>query len=265
MVLGAHLRITILMLLMTAWALPSAAQTDSSRYDPGFHHAASKPKDSFLDFTLNRINSADTDYGRCLSEARAAALDKTIRSAYFWSNVVSLSLLIWLFTILVLERHRRVRFETGAAAMLAQWEHSAARSAAQLAEAFEKNQQMKHGLAQPASASPASAGSPPVSRKAAVKPAEKTVAASPSHAPDAATSAQAKGTNGGFKNATVTTQPDDQIGLFRPDANLLMRVNAVEQQLARSDDEKKELRRQLNDTLRRLEAEQDRNRRLKSE
>jgi len=55
----------------------------------------------------------------------------------------------------------------------------------------------------------------------------------------------------------------NQIGLFKPDVDLIMKVNALEQQLRRSQDEAKLLRRQLNDSDRRLQDEQQRNRSLK--
>jgi hypothetical protein len=55
----------------------------------------------------------------------------------------------------------------------------------------------------------------------------------------------------------------NQIGLFKPDVDLIMKVNSLEQQLGRSQDEAKLLRRQLNESDRRLQEEQQRNRSLK--
>jgi hypothetical protein len=66
--------------------------------------------------------------------------------------------------------------------------------------------------------------------------------------------------------ATATrpaNQPTNQIGLFKPDVDLIMKVNSLEQQLGRSQDEAKLLRRQLNESDRRLQEEQQRNRSLK--
>jgi hypothetical protein len=60
-----------------------------------------------------------------------------------------------------------------------------------------------------------------------------------------------------------TNQPTNQIGLFKPDVELIMKVNSLEQQLGRSQDEAKLLRRQLNESDRRLQEEQQRNRSLK--
>ena len=66
--------------------------------------------------------------------------------------------------------------------------------------------------------------------------------------------------------ATATrpeNQPANQIGLFKPDVDLIMKVNSLEQQLGRSQDEAKLLRRQLKESDRRLQEEQQRNRSLK--
>ena len=54
-----------------------------------------------------------------------------------------------------------------------------------------------------------------------------------------------------------------QIGLFKSDVDLVMKVNSLEQQLARSKDVESELRRQLNGIGRKLQSEQEKNRALK--
>ena len=46
----------------------------------------------------------------------------------------------------------------------------------------------------------------------------------------------------------AANQPANQIGLFKPDVDLIMKVNSLEQQLGRSQDEAKLLRRQLNES-----------------
>ena len=55
----------------------------------------------------------------------------------------------------------------------------------------------------------------------------------------------------------------NQIGLFKPEVDLVMKVNSLEQQLGRSQDEAKLLRRQLNESDRRFQEEHQRNRSLK--
>ena len=66
-------------------------------------------------------------------------------------------------------------------------------------------------------------------------------------------------------SAVATTQPAGQIGLFKPDVELVMKVNSLEQQLVRSRDEAKLLRRQVNKTGERVQAEEQKNRVLKGE
>jgi hypothetical protein len=72
-----------------------------------------------------------------------------------------------------------------------------------------------------------------------------------------------KPTPGRSARAVTAAPPANQIGLFKPDVDLIMKVNSLEQQLGRSQDEAKLLRRQLNESDRRLQEEQQRNRSLK--
>jgi hypothetical protein len=66
-------------------------------------------------------------------------------------------------------------------------------------------------------------------------------------------------------STAATTQPADQIGLFKPEVELVMKVNSLEQQLGRSRDEAKLLRRQVNEAGQRAQAETQKNRALKGE
>ncbi len=72
-----------------------------------------------------------------------------------------------------------------------------------------------------------------------------------------------KPVNGRAAGRATATQAGDQIRLFTPDADLIIKVNSLEQQLAHSQDDNKQLRRRIADGDRRLEAEQQRNRQLK--
>ena len=65
--------------------------------------------------------------------------------------------------------------------------------------------------------------------------------------------------------ATAAPNPGGQIALFKPEVELVTKVNVLEQQLGRSHELEKHLRRQLNETGRKLQAEQERNRSLKGE
>jgi hypothetical protein len=76
-------------------------------------------------------------------------------------------------------------------------------------------------------------------------------------------SSDTKSVPGRSARAATAAPPANQIGLFKPDVDLIMKVNSLEQQLGRSQDEAKLLRRQLNESDRRLQEEQQRNRSLK--
>jgi len=76
-------------------------------------------------------------------------------------------------------------------------------------------------------------------------------------------SSDTKSVSGRSARAATAPPPANQIGLFKPDVDLIMKVNSLEQQLGRSQDEAKLLRRQLNESDRRLQEEQQRNRSLK--
>ena len=66
-------------------------------------------------------------------------------------------------------------------------------------------------------------------------------------------------------SAATTTHPGNQIGLFKPEVDLVMKVNSLEQQLGRSRDETKLLRRQVNEASQRAQVEEQKNRALKGE
>jgi hypothetical protein len=53
------------------------------------------------------------------------------------------------------------------------------------------------------------------------------------------------------------------MGLFKPEVDLILKVNSLEQQLGRSQEQEKQLRRQLSQADLRLQAEQQKNRTLK--
>lgn len=75
----------------------------------------------------------------------------------------------------------------------------------------------------------------------------------------------AKPANPPTRKSPTAGQSSNQIALFKPDVDLVMKLNSLEQQLGRSQDEAGVLRLQLNEANRRAEAEQQKNRALKGE
>ena len=62
----------------------SFPQSRRSSFDPAGQQRSPKSQDGFLDFTLQRINPSDKNYGRCVDEGRVVLLEETVRTGYFW-------------------------------------------------------------------------------------------------------------------------------------------------------------------------------------
>jgi len=149
---------------------------------------------------------------------------------------------------------------------LQQYEHALARANAQVDEATKRNQELMDAL----TAARESALRSPIAllergeqegnkgsskRSTAAQPAEVTTAKS---GPVSAKTEAAKAGGNGVK-------PTSQIPLFKPEVDLIVKVNSLEQQLGRSQEQEKHLRRQLNQSEVRLQTEQQKNRALKGE
>ncbi len=246
--------------------LPSlcSAQARPSGYDTAAQAQSPRQKDGFVDFALKRINPADKDYGQCLDEGRKLLLEETIRNGYFWSNVVALGLLACLFVIIVYQRTVQTHREWTAAEMLAQHEHALARANAQVEEATSRNRGLMEALTTLRESALRSQAPP---GEAQDRPALQTVSSRASSIPASQVATPKNGNAATAPSrsarAATATPPANQIGLFKPEVDLVMKVNSLEQQLGRSQDEAKLLRRQLNESDRRLQEEQQRNRSLK--
>lgn len=257
-------RVAMAGLCLAVLPLVCFAQQRRPSYDPTGQAQSSKPKDGFVDFALKSINPADKDYGQCLDESRKMLLEETVRNGYFWSNLIALGLLACLFVIIVYHRRVQTCREWAAAETLAQYEHSLSRANAQVEEATNRNRGLMEALTALRDSALCSQ-SPP--GEAQDRPAVQTVSSQASGIP-ASQVASTKSRSvtsppGRSARAVTATPPANQIGLFKPDVDLIMKVNSLEQQLGRSQDEAKLLRRQLNESDRRFQEEQQRNRSLK--
>jgi hypothetical protein len=261
-------RIVVAGLFLAMLPLLCFAQARRSGYDPAIQLEPSKQKDSFVDFALKRINPADKDYGQCLGEGRKLLIEETMRNAYFWSNLVALGLLACLFVIIVYQHRVQTCREWTAAEMLAQHEHALARANAQVEEATRRNRGLMEALGALRESALRSQAPP---GEVQDRPAPQTGRSRTSsiQASQVATPKNGNATSAADRSASAATatrpanQPANQIGLFKPDVDLIMKVNSLEQQLGRSQDEAKLLRRQLNESDRRLQEEQQKNRSLK--
>ncbi len=87
---------------------------------PSTAHPAAKHSQGFLDYALGKINPSNKDYGSSTADARGEVVAYTIQSLYFWSNVVSLTLLAATSTALVLVLRTQDKREIIAATLIAQ-------------------------------------------------------------------------------------------------------------------------------------------------
>jgi len=259
-------RIAVAGLFLAMVSPLSSGQGNRSSYDPLTQQRSSNQKDGFVDSTLKRINPCDTDYGQHLDEDRRVALKETIESAYFWSNIVSLGLLGCLFIIITYQHRVQGRREWTAAEMLAQYEHSLSLANARVEEATRRNYGLMEALTLLRESALRTQALPADLPDHPRVPAPRSRAAStpPLPAPPAKDNS-VKPTPASTASAATTTQPGNQIGLFKPEVDLVMKVNSLEQQLGRSRDEAKLLRRQVNEAGQRAQAEEQKNRSLKGE
>jgi len=261
-----HARRVVIICLLLVPTGGSSFALMHARHDPASQRPPEKRADSFVDFALKRINPADKNYGQCIDEGRKLVLEGTVENGYFWSNTVALSLLGCLFVILVYQHNRQTRREWIVGEVLQQYDHALARANAQVDEATKRNQELVEAL----TGARESALRSPIAllgrseqegnrgsskRSTAAQPAELTPAKS---GPVSAKSEAAKASGNGAK-------PTRQIPLFKPEVDLVVKVNSLEQQLGRSQEQEKHLRRQLNQSEVRLQTEQQKNRTLKGE
>jgi hypothetical protein len=259
--------------LIIAIASPFAlTQAGYSNSKPANRPVVQRQRSGFLDFTLKRINPRDTDYGECFDEGRSALAEETIMKAYFWSNVVALGMLGCLFAIVVCQHRIHRRREWASAEILVQLEQSLARSDARGRQITERNLALAESLSAlkraseqpspiPASqtnSTPQPARTRPLNAQATASTPSKTKESKP--VPDR----QSLATKVASSSVAMPAQ-SSQISLFKPEVELVTRVNALEQQLGHSQEMEKHLRRQLTDAGRKLEAEQARNRSLSTD
>jgi hypothetical protein len=257
------IRVITVPLLVLALAPLSWPQAAKSRYDPATNERRAKPRAGFVDFTLKKINPSDKDYGQMISAGRNLLVAETIENGYFWSNVVSLGLLGCLFILVVYQQKHLNRAEWKSAEIVAQYEYALKRANVQVADATKRNSEIIEvlvGLKESTVCAPSARtnnNEAPVARQSRPRPADP---------PASTTESPKNGTNKAVKATATTTAGADaaaQIGLFKPDVDLITRVNSLEQLLARSKGRENELVRQLNEAGRKLQAEQDKNRSLK--
>lgn len=261
--LKSAFRVGVTALSIVVFSMSSSGQSGQHTYDPAAGKASSKPRDGFLDFTLKRINPAGQDYGKCIDEGRALLLDESLKNGFFWSNLVALSLLACLVVIIIYQHRLQARHDYTAAQIMVQYEQALARSHAQIDEVMKSNR----GLSSALDTIKESAWRP------IPKPQESGVRASSTategRAPGPQTTPmsppRASCVKPPIERATgtaATTGSVPQIAISKVDADIVARLNLLEQQLAYAQEDNKQLRQRVAEGDRRLEQRQQRNREL---
>ena len=82
-------------------------------------HPAPK-REGFFDYAVGKINPQGRDYGATIESVRSAIVDNSVDDLYFWSNVVTLTLLCGLAAIVLLQWRAADKREVIAASLIAQ-------------------------------------------------------------------------------------------------------------------------------------------------
>ena len=77
-------------------------------------------RQGFFDYALGKINPSNTDYGAAMAEGRSEAVSHTIDDLYFWSNAVTLGLLVCSAGIIYFEWRSAAKKEIVAATIIAE-------------------------------------------------------------------------------------------------------------------------------------------------
>src|SRR5437016_2728325 len=105
-----------------------------------------KPKEGFVDYTLKRFNPTDKNYGECIDDGRRLLLNETIENGYFWSNGLTLGLLLAFFLIILFQWGLLKRRALIYADALHQYQSALARAEAHGDEATRRNHTFMEAL-----------------------------------------------------------------------------------------------------------------------
>lgn len=105
-------------LLICALAPAVVAQTETVR--PQTARQAARQRQGFIDYALGKINQSNTDYGAAMAEGRNELVNHTIDDLYFWSNAVTLGLLVCAVGIIYFEWHSAAKKEIIASTIIAE-------------------------------------------------------------------------------------------------------------------------------------------------
>jgi hypothetical protein len=112
------IQLSAAVLLFCAIAPAPMAQTRTVQ--PQTAEQAVRQRQGFFDYALGKINPSNTDYGAAMADGRSEAVSHTIDDLYFWSNAVTLGLLVCAAGIIYFEWRSAAKKEIVAATIIAE-------------------------------------------------------------------------------------------------------------------------------------------------
>ena len=112
------IQLSAAVLLFCAIAPAPMAQTRTVQ--PQTAGQAERQHQGFFDYALGKINPSNTDYGAAMADGRSEAVSHTIDDLYFWSNAVTLGLLVCAAGIIYFEWRSAAKKEIVAATIIAE-------------------------------------------------------------------------------------------------------------------------------------------------
>jgi hypothetical protein len=112
------IQLPAIVLLFCAIAPVLAAQTQTVQ--PQKAAQIKHQRKGFFDYALGKINPSNNDYGSALAEGRNELVGHTIDDLYFWSNALTLGLLVCAAGIIYFEWHSAAKKEIIASTIIAE-------------------------------------------------------------------------------------------------------------------------------------------------
>lgn len=106
------------LLLICAVAPALVAQTHTVQ--SAISGQTSRQRQGFFDYALGKINPSNIDYGATLADGRGDLVGHTVDDLYFWSNVITLCLLVCAAGIIYFEWRSAAKKEIIAATIIAE-------------------------------------------------------------------------------------------------------------------------------------------------
>ena len=112
------IQLPVIVLLICAVAPALVAQTQTVQ--PEKSGQTLRQRQGFFDYALGKINPSNTDYGATLGDGRGDLVGHTVDDLYFWSNIVTLGLLVCAAGIIYFEWRSAAKKEILAATIIAE-------------------------------------------------------------------------------------------------------------------------------------------------